>query len=307
MSRAQVSFEFVLIFTLVLIALSGFTYLINERVTEIRIEQQKLVMKNLGNNIVNEILIANSVNNNYLRRFDMPIKISGSDYSINIVNGNDIVINLIQENKIIDTDYISLPIKIKGNFMQNITDNTTDHCITKSDVDGIRISRNQASIDLNKTIVNEEGEFDVFISLNCVNNAKSIQFTIKYDAEKLEIIDTQPIVRSNVEYRNLNPLFNSYSSLLDYTHADEKYIDNFNGRFTYGYIGRGCATGSGNIAKVKFKVKELVDPGDTIIEFDQEFESEFDEENLRLLDCTTNKFTTDDLPDTKNNAKITII
>jgi uncharacterized protein (UPF0333 family) len=303
--KAQVSFEFIMIFTLVILALTGFIYIINIRLTEIRIEQETLVMKNLARNIENEIILASSVNNFYVRRFDIPTNILGNEYDMEIQE-NVLVINLLQDNLSQKEYFTPLPLDVKGTFVRNINENTTDHCITKNDLDGIRISRNQASLDTNVTSVGIDDEFDVFISLNCVQNAKSIQVTVKYDPATLELLEdeVEPVVLSNINLKNYNPLFSGYHKILDYSKAAGKYIHD--GRYTYGYLGKGCASGSGNIAKLRFKVLDTAPRGVTKIEFDEVFETQFDEENIRILDCSTNKFTVEGLPDTKNDAVIMI-
>lgn len=303
--RAQVSFEFLMIFTLVILALSGFIYIINIRLTEIRSEQETLVMKNLARNIENEVVLASSVNNYYVRRFDIPTKLLGKDYDLKIEE-NVLVINLLQDNISQKEYFTPLPLNVKGTFVQDINENTTQHCITKNNLDGIRISRNQASLDTNVSNVLMGDEFDVFISLNCVQNAKSIQVTIKYDSDSLELLENkvEPVVRSNIKLKNYNPLFSGYHKILDYSKASGKYIHE--GRYTYGYLGKGCASGSGNIAKLRFKVLDSATPGTTKIQFDEGFETQFDEENIRILDCSTNKFTVEGLPDTKTDAVIRI-
>ena len=84
MKKAQISFEFIMIFTLILAAVIGFIVIINSRLSDISEQQEDLLMKNLANNIKSEVILASSVNNNYFRRFEVPVKISGRNYRIDL-------------------------------------------------------------------------------------------------------------------------------------------------------------------------------------------------------------------------------
>ena len=297
--KAQISFEFIIIFGLVFFILIGLIYLVYYRLSELSDLQQDITMKNLADNLINEIVLASSVNNNYLRRFDLPARLSGKKYRLSLDN-SEINIQLLENNNIIDEYLVVSPVDIKGGFIEDIDLNTTSHCITKSNADGVRIARNQASLDTNASGLKKGDSFEVYLSVNCVEDAKSITATISYDPAKLEIENAGPVVASDPQYKNLNPLFNGYTVIYDYTGTDG--INEATGRFTYGYLGTDCVSGSGNIAKLTFKIKNTASPGETYIKFDDTYE-----ENIKLLDCNTDKFTKEALPDSKKDAYITII
>ena len=303
--KSQISVEFIIIFSLVFFALIGFIYIMNVRLSDISERQELLLMRNLANNIKNEVIIASSVNNNYLRRFDIPTTIKGKDYNMSIDN-DELLIELIENNQIVKEYFTVFPVHVKGTFVEDINYETTDHCITKNDFDGIRIARNQVSLDTNHTKIGQGESFDVMASLNCVEDIKSVQFTIKYDSEKLNLlsINVEPITRYN--YRDLNPLFDDVLSETPYAGKVSsvvglKFIEP--GRYTYGYIARECASGSGNIARLSFQVNPTADPGRTSIEFDPDFK----ERNLIVLDCFTNAETREGIPDSRKNLNIEII
>ena len=303
--KTQISVEFIIIFTLVFFALIGFIYIINIRLSDISEKQELMLMRNLANNIKSEVIIASSVNNNYLRRFDIPTKIKGKEYNMSIDN-DELIIELIENDHVVREYFTVFPVHVKGTFVEDINYETTDHCITKNDFDGIRIARNQVSLDTNHTKIDQEESFDVMVSLNCVEDIRSVQFTLKYDSSKLDLIQSsvEPITRYN--YRDLNPLFNDVLSETPYAGkissvVDLKFVEP--GRYTYGYIARECASGSGNIARISFEVKAGADPGRTTIKFDPDFK----ERNLIVLDCFTNAETREGIPDSRKNLNIEII
>lgn len=305
--KSQVSFEFIIIFSMTFFVLVTFFYIMNSRMEEINEQQELSSMRDISNNIKTEVILAVSVSNNYLRRFNLPTRINGKEYRMNIEN-DELVINLLENNRSIREFFSVLPTHTKGNFIDNINYTNREHCITKSNFDGIRIARNQASLDSASPEVFPDETFDVFVSLNCVEDVRSAQFTITYNQDILELIksDTVPITYENKE---LSPLFED-AFVLGYedqqvviNKTSYPYVDDSIGRYTYGLIGRNCATGSGNIAKLSFRARAGAPPGMTVIEFDRIF----GDQNLVILDCTTNKFTQDSIPDSKNSALVEII
>ncbi len=307
MKKAQISFEFILIFTLVFFTLIGFIYLINSRLSDISKQQEMLTMRHLAENIKNEVILASSVNNYYIRRFDIPSQLDGRDYKMNIEN-EALTIQVFENGRVMEEYFTILPTRVKGDFIEDINFENTEHCITKNNIDGIRIARNQASLDTNKTTYSNGDEFDVIVGLNCVENIRSVQFSIRYDPKKLQLVKSK--VKPITQYeRNLNPLFDDVT-VLDYTNVifamnkttTYPYVNDTLGRFTYGFIGDNCATGSGNIAKLAFRVI-TTGPNTTTIDF----EKDFGDQNIVILDCETNIFTKEDLPDSKKSALVEIV
>jgi hypothetical protein len=296
--KAQISFEFIMIFTLVFTALTGFIYLINNQMQDISKKQEQLVMKNLADSIVNEVVLASSFNNNYMRRFKIPTHMFGQRYNISL-QGEFVLINVL-ENDETRLEYLAaLPVYVKGSFVQNITQNTSEHCITKNNYDGIRISQNQASLDAEEPEVTAGNEFDVYVSLHCVEDAKSFEITIEYNPDKVEFKEAFPVIR-DVEFKDNNPLFSDYNIIYNYENSvtpDNPEI----GRVNYGFLGKSCEDGSGNVALLRFRALDDAQ-GVTEIKFDERLS-----ENLKILDCQTNKKTKDGLPDTKKNAVIEIV
>ena len=314
MKKSQISFEFIMIFSLILISLVILMYMVNQRLSGIDEQQEDLLMQNLANNIISEVELASSVNNNYLRRFSIPPVINGKDYTMNIED-NILYIKIYENDLQVNYMDTALPVPVKGTFIEEITFNTTEHCITKTRYDGIRIARNQAGLDTSVKKVSPGQKFSVVVSLNCVENIRSTQFTIKYDSTIFKVLknsDFRPITQQNSP--GSNALFESLlpSVYFDFTDkyltppsTDYPYNDPDIARHTYAFIGSNCASGSGLVANITFEVKSPLPPShpaQTVIQFDPDF---LDSE-LLVLDCTTNKYTKEGLPDSKTSVKINI-
>lgn len=306
--KAQISMEFILLFSLIFASLIVFIYSINKRVIEIDKREENLILRNLVNDIEKEVILAASVKNNYLRRFNLPNRISGSTYNMTL--DKDVLIIHLIENDEVKKEYVSiLPRPVKGGFIEDINENTTGHCITKNDFDGIRISNNQASISSNESDLTIGETFEIVVSLNCVEDIRSVRFTLKYDPEYIH-----PIKENNrvvVEPMSLivkspNPLFEEFIFDTSYSgefiaqgNTKKYYEDEINGRYTHSFIGRDCATGSGNVAKLYFRA---IKSGHTEITFDNDF---FGQE-LMIVDCGANEFTKEGIPDSKSGVELKI-
>ncbi|MBT3720966.1 DUF4215 domain-containing protein [archaeon] len=295
-NKSQISFEFIMIFSLVFFALSGFIYVINDRMNEISVKQEELIMKSLADSIINEIVLASSFNNNYMRRFDVPVKLFGQDYNMSIED-NFIHIEVIENGNVRIEHFAAFPIHVKGSFIDEINLTNTEHCVTKNDFDGVRISKNQASLDVLSSSVRVGEEFELYVSLHCIEDAKSFTVTVEYDPDMVEFVEARPVIRS-IEFKDKNPLFEDYKLIFNFENSPE-HIDDSIGRYSYGYLGSNCVTGSGNVAVLVFEAKQS---GDSKIKFDDRIN-----ENLKILDCNTNKFTKEGLPETRSDALFSIM
>ena len=293
-SKAQVSFEFITIFALIFFALAGFFYIMNERMSELAEKREYNLMSALANSIINEVVVASSVSNNYMRKFEIPTRILGEKYNMSIEQ-DEIAIRLIEGNRVRKEYYAAFPIPVKGTFIENIGENTTGHCVTRSDYDGVRISQNQVSIDSENDTVKVGDSFKVYVALYCVENALNGGFTLHYDQTKLELVKAVPVVR-NITFRENNPLFPDEERVFNYA---APLTDSTIGRFSYSVLSKECVTGSGNIAQLTFKA---LAEGDSWIEFDETYD-----DNVVIYDCHTTKFTKDALPSSRKEARVVIL
>jgi hypothetical protein len=295
--RSQVSFEFIMIFTLVMFALGGFFYIINQRMSELAVQREENIMDALANSIVNEVVVASSVGNNYMRKFAIPIRILGEKYNISIED-NDLVIRLIENDRVRRDHYTAFPIPVKGSFIPEITENTTGHCVTKSNYDGVRISQNQVSLDVKEEdeFVEVGEEFHVYAALYCVENALQGGFTIHYPEDLVTIDPSKTVtIVNNITYRDENPLFPDERRILPY--SERPLTDPDIGRYSFAVLSTECVTGSGNIARMTFHADN---PGVVRISFDDTYDNP-----VRIHDCKGNAV--DALPSSRKEAVVTIL
>ncbi|MBN1502093.1 hypothetical protein JW930_00990 [Candidatus Woesearchaeota archaeon] len=183
-------------------------YITYAQVTDLADKRDYAHMMSLANIIKTEVVLASQVKNNYIRRFELPPRLNSKLYKIelnpkNSMYKDELEIQLLDENNEVMKRYNSiLPVKIKGSFMEEVKGEMLDYCITQNSHDGIRIARNQASIEFYK--VNEGEDLDIedgklkvsnedivelLVRLNCVENIQAIQFTLAFPEDKLTFIE----------------------------------------------------------------------------------------------------------------------
>lgn len=292
MKNAQVSFEFVLIFSLVFFSIMGFLYIANTKLDEINDQKEQLILETVADDIINEVVIASSVEDNYVRKFDVPGRLLGKYYEMSIED-NLLMIDVFDRSGNIYKNYFKhIPIAVKGTFIEKINETNKEHCVSKSDFDGVRISKTQASLDLapgTGEITAGGEQFEVYLSLHCVENIRSLKFFIEYNETYLDFVDFEVIKQSNYDDRYLNPLFDDAVSY-EYG-SDDAYI-------TRSLLADSCIFGSGNIAKVTFQTLEQ--EGDTSIKFHPDFE-------LEIYDCNLERDTKSGLDNSKKDLDITVV
>lgn len=317
--KSQVSVEFVLIFIILMFSIAVFMFLLNQRIAQAQDDKDYLVMQAVANNIKEEVILATQVHNNYIRRFNIPYKINNKDYDIRL-NGNELDIDILENGEAVKNYFAVLPIDVKGGFVEEKEVNTLDHCLTKNTYDGIRISRNQISLNLvGDYHKNEEGKFEikkgavfnVIVRINCVKNIRSLQFTINYDDEFIDLMGEAVVpLSSNIHD---NAFFGDVVFSTDFGNCAVElgsqvapgicYTNTESGRYTRTAIGENCEFGVGDIARLTFKAEEK---GEAKIEFDALFDENFGG-SIQILDCLTNERTTEGLPNTKLGLDLLII
>lgn len=312
-SKAQVSMEIVLIFSFVILIFITFMNLINNQFSEVNEEKDFKEMQNLAELIRNEVVIASQVHNNYIRKFKIPSTINQNPYNI-ILEKDLLVINISNEKQ----HLLILPINVKGSFTDEIKIGELDHCITKTISDGIRISKNQASIELNITQdTDNDGiveigvgeDFFAYLRINCVENIKGLGVTLRYDPEYLTFLENVTLYQKEdtgefSSYLSENP-FIEQEPKRKYHNANPWYGGDVEseGTIKLGYLNSGrLDTGSGNIFRMKFMAKATTD--ETLIEFDPDAIYATKLRDLEILGVSVTKQGA--LPKTKINTKVEI-
>ena len=199
--------EFMLIFAIVLILSVVFLRTLNTSLSDLQDKQDFVLMQNLANMIRNEIVLTSQVSDNYIRRFEIPYKINGKNYTLKLEK-DELIINITGEKD--KTAYILFPQELKGGFIENNELGFLDYCITKNS-DEIRISRNQVSLEYAAYDYGDDGfdtddydyidsligvlsvdrgkRFRIYLGVNCVFNLQSVNFDLAYDENKLNYIE----------------------------------------------------------------------------------------------------------------------
>ena len=194
-SKAQVALEFSIIMAFVIAVFVGFVYILSNQLSAIGLNEDKVAMRNLGETIRNEVLLARSVHANYIRHFPIPEKLNGKNYSIILIDPNDIWKYGLQINISGLVEYFSLPVDVKGQFV-GVEPDFLEYCITKGKKD-VAISRNQVGLEYacydeacdEAIALNQDGvlevvndrEFSLYLMANCVQDFQTASFEINHD------------------------------------------------------------------------------------------------------------------------------
>src|SRR3989344_125196 len=213
MSKSQISMKFIMVISLFFLFFTGFLALTHSQYSELNDERDYAMMTDLASSIRNEVLMASKVRNNYIRNFEIPYKVNGKDYNISLEKD---VLTIENEEKKSVT--IALPADIKGKFIERTELGQLKHCITKNEIDGIRISRNLASIELEEDLnlkemdndgildIDDGKEFYAYVKMSCLDNIITIKFTLQMN--NIEYINYELIYQYD-EFGVLQEHFNN--------------------------------------------------------------------------------------------------
>ena len=91
--KAQSSVEFVILITFILIMFTVITILIQSRISEANQVKNNNYAKQIKNIVFNEVKIAESMPIDYTKEFILPLYIEGKSYTIDIIDGTELIIN----------------------------------------------------------------------------------------------------------------------------------------------------------------------------------------------------------------------
>ena len=87
MRKAQTSMEFVILTGFMLVAFLVFYIVIQVKLVEANRDKLDMTAKQVETLIINELKLAESVTDGYYREFELPQKINGMDYHVQILSG----------------------------------------------------------------------------------------------------------------------------------------------------------------------------------------------------------------------------
>lgn len=302
MKKSQIAMEFIMIVSLVFLVFIGFLAMMYNQFSDLNERKDYSTMFNLANLIKNEVLISSKVHDNYIRRFEIPFTVNGNGYKIDLEKD---VLVITNEDNLSTT--IILPVEVKGGFIEKNKKGQMEHCITKNKHDGVRISRNQASIELEEDafLKDRDGdgildipagdEFYSYVRLNCLDNIQTVGFSLELTNLDYEIGSYELLYQYDefgVFQDFINPFFynqpNEASVLEQWSPPKLTFsIPQKSGQ---------ASSGSGNIVKLWLKA---LSPGTAKIEFVPD--------KIFLIDNTATYLTEEALPSSDIPVEIEII
>jgi hypothetical protein len=89
--KAQVSMQFLLVVSIVFLFFIVFVSGFAERYRDIKMEKERLAVKDLALKVHDEIAVAHNLEDGYTRAFTLPSQLEGANYTIN-VTGNVVAV-----------------------------------------------------------------------------------------------------------------------------------------------------------------------------------------------------------------------
>jgi len=114
-TKAQFAIEFIVLIAFMFLIFVGFIAVITSKIIEAKENERQKIAEDIATLARNEINLAKSASNGYSRTFNLPRKIKGIGYDIEIIENRELVVTYI------DKEYVSfLPEKVCGDvFLPN--------------------------------------------------------------------------------------------------------------------------------------------------------------------------------------------
>src|SRR3989338_2382770 len=109
--KSQFSIEFAVLTAFMFLIFVAFIAVITSKVAELKENERLKIAEDIATLARNEIELAKSASNGYARNFELPVKVDGNSYSIQIIDNREIVVDYI------DKEYvIFLQENVRGNL-----------------------------------------------------------------------------------------------------------------------------------------------------------------------------------------------
>lgn len=100
-TNAQFAIEFIVLIAFMFIIFLGFTAVIASKVLEAKENERQEIAEDIATLAKNEIDLARSVSDGYSRTFNLPTKVSGNSYTIEIVDNRELVVNYLDKEHVL--------------------------------------------------------------------------------------------------------------------------------------------------------------------------------------------------------------
>ena len=118
--NAQFAIEFIVLIAFMFLIFVGVIAVVTSKVLEAKENERQAIAEDIATLAKNEIGLARSVSDGYSRTFNLPNKIEGNTYTIEIIDNRELVVNYI------DKEYVLF---LQENIVGNINPGT--NTITK--------------------------------------------------------------------------------------------------------------------------------------------------------------------------------
>jgi len=109
-TKAQFAIEFIVLIAFMFLIFVGFIAVITTKILESKENERQGIVEDIAALVKNEIDLAKSVTDGYLRTFNLPSRIGGNTYNIEIIENRELVVNYV------DKEYVLfLQENIQGN------------------------------------------------------------------------------------------------------------------------------------------------------------------------------------------------
>jgi len=109
--KSQFSIEFAVLTAFMFLIFVAFIAVITSKVAELKENERLKIAEDIATLARNEIELAKSASNGYARNFELPVKVDGNSYSIQIIDNRELVVDYI------DKEYvIFLQENVRGNL-----------------------------------------------------------------------------------------------------------------------------------------------------------------------------------------------
>lgn len=112
-AKSQSAFEFVTLASFMLLVVVGFFVVISSNVLEAQDEGSKKTAEDIASFAYKEIETAKSMNDGYIRVFNMPQTVNGVGYNLSIIDNRELVVTYIGNEHV-----RFLPSNVTGNIMK---------------------------------------------------------------------------------------------------------------------------------------------------------------------------------------------
>jgi len=109
-TKAQFAIEFIVLIAFMFLIFVGFIAVITTKILEAKDNERQGIVEDIATLVKNEIVLAKSVTDGYSRTFNLPPRIKGNIYSIEIIDNRELVVNYVDKEVV-----LFLPPNIQGN------------------------------------------------------------------------------------------------------------------------------------------------------------------------------------------------